>query len=95
MAITAADIALYRRYDGNLDGFSRSADRGVVVSDADWRVIDDLRQRAFIIAKERGSAPFARSFEADLLKHIPDEGARIEFRRLVEVDLEASAGREA
>ena len=55
IAISAADVALYSRYDGDLDGLSRSADRGADVSVVAWRTIDDLRQRGFIVAAGRGS----------------------------------------
>jgi hypothetical protein len=95
VAITTADIALYRHYDGDLDGLSRSADRNANISDADWRIIDDLRQRAFVVAKGRGSEAFDRRFESDLPTHMPDERARIEFRELVEADLKIARDREA
>lgn len=91
IAITAADIALYRRYDGDVDGLSRSADRDANVSDAHWRIIDDLRQRAFIVAAGRGSELFGNRLESDLATYIPDESARSEFRQLVEADLKAAA----
>lgn len=94
ITITAADIALYRRYDGDLDGLSMSADRDAHVSDAAWRTIEDLRQRAFIVATGRSSRAFGQRFEADLVAFIPDEQARSEFRRLVEADLRIAAHRE-
>jgi hypothetical protein len=86
IAITAADIALYRRYDGDLDGLSRSGDRDADVSESAWRMIDDLRQRAFIVAAGRGSQAFAQQFEADLAVCIPDVQVRTLFRELVEAD---------
>jgi hypothetical protein len=61
-AVSAAAIALYRRYNGDSDGFSRSADRDADVSERDWRIIDDLRHRAFIVATGRGSARFRQEF---------------------------------
>jgi len=93
IAITAADIAMYRRYDGDIDGLSRSADRDADISDAAWRMIDDLRQRAFIVAAGRGSEAFVQRYEADLVASIPDAKARSEFRQLVEVDLSTTANR--
>ena len=93
IAITAADIALYRRYDGDLDGFSRSADLGADVSEAVWRAIDGLRQRAFIVAAGRGSETFAQRFAADLIACIPDAQARSGFQQLVEADLSVAAHR--
>jgi hypothetical protein len=56
IAITAADIALYHRYDGDLDGLSRSADRGADVSEAVWRAIDGLRQPPLLGLDRRASA---------------------------------------
>lgn len=90
VAITTADIALYRRYDGDLDGLSRSADRDVGSSDAVWRVIDDLRQRAFIVTNGRSSEAFRRGFESDLAAYIPGEQARMEFWQMVDIDLRRS-----
>jgi hypothetical protein len=77
-----------------MDGLARSADRDANVSDAAWRRIDDLRQRAFIVASGRGSQAFGLAFEADLAACIPDAQARHEFRQLVEADLIAAAHRE-
>jgi hypothetical protein len=92
--ITAPALVLYRRYDGDLDGLSRSADRNADVSDETWRIIDDLRQRAFIVAMGRGSESFSRKFEADLATYISDERARREFALLVDSDRAAAADRE-
>jgi hypothetical protein len=55
MRLTASDVAFYRRYDGDLDGLRRSADRDVPVVEADWRLLEDLRQRAVIVARGSGS----------------------------------------
>jgi hypothetical protein len=85
--ITAADIALYSRYDGDLDGLSRSANRDAEVSDTNWHLVDDLRQRGFIVASGRGSEAFGEEFELDLLTHIPDERARHDLRQLIDADL--------
>ncbi|MEZ5558630.1 MAG: hypothetical protein R3E86_08835 [Pseudomonadales bacterium] len=92
-AISSADIALYRRFDGDIDGLSRSAARDVHASDAAWRTIDDLRQRAFIVAAGHASEVFAQRFEADLVAHISDVKVRSQFRQLVEADLSASTHR--
>lgn len=89
-AIPAADIALYRRYDGDLDGLARSPCRNPGTSGTSWRLIDELRQRAFIVAMGRGSEQFRQEFEADLASHIPDEDARREFRQIVDSDLRAA-----
>lgn len=91
IAITAADIALYRRYDGDLDGLSRSGGRDAVVSESAWRMIDNLRQRAFIVSARRGSQAFAQQFEADLAVCIPDVQVRTAFRDLVEADFSGVA----
>ena len=85
-AISAAAIALYRRYDGEGDGLCRSADRNADVSDQDWRIVDDLRQRAFIVATGRGSERFRNELEADLARCMPDEHVRREFQQLVDGD---------
>lgn len=86
IGITPADIALYCRYDGDLDGLSRSTDRNADDSDAAWRTIDDLRQRAFIVAAGRASEAFAQSFQVDLVACIPDAKVRSEFQQIVDAD---------
>jgi hypothetical protein len=92
--ITAADIALYRRYDGDLDGLCRSADRSALTSEAGWRTLDDLRQRAFIAARQGGSKTFERELESDLDACMADQHALIAFQLLVAADLDLVANRE-
>jgi hypothetical protein len=91
MRLTSSDIAFYRRYDGDLDGLRRSADRDVPVVEADWRLLEDLRQRAVIVARGSGSESFRRELERDLAAHLADAGALAEFRQIVAADLERTA----
>jgi hypothetical protein len=81
---------MYRRYDGDLDGLSRSGDRHAGSSDGVWRVIDDLRQRAFVVANGRSSEAFLRDFESDLIAYVPDERARSDSWQMIDVDLRRS-----
>jgi hypothetical protein len=88
--ISASAIALYRRYDGDLDGLSRSVDRHAEVSEDIWRAIDDLRQRAAIVKKGLGSAAFRQCFAIDYAACIADDEARVEFQCLIDSDLQSS-----
>jgi hypothetical protein len=89
--ITSADIAQYRRFDGDLDGRSRSADRGQGMTESQWRALDDLRQRAFIAASHAGSEAFQRELESDLVACMADAHAFDAFRQLVAADLDRAA----
>jgi hypothetical protein len=91
IAITLSDIALYRRYNGDVDGLQRSADRSAEFSDSAWRTIDDLRQRAFIVSAGRGSGVFDQRFEADLMGCMPDATVRGAFQEMLEADLRAAS----
>ena len=89
--ITTADIAFYRRYDGDLDGLSRSVDRDAAINESTWRLLEDLRQRAVIVARGNGSDAFRREFESDLAAHLADAEAHAEFRQIVAADLNRPA----
>ena len=91
MPITSTDISLYRRFDGDLDGLSRSAGRESISSEAAWRLLDDLRQRAVIVATGNGSEAFRRELEADLAVLLPDPVLLAEFRQIVAVDVQRIA----
>jgi hypothetical protein len=85
--ITSADIAFYRLYDGDLDGLGRSADRDAAINVSYWRRLEDLRQRAVIVARGNGSEAFRREFESNLAAHLADADALSEFRQIVAADL--------
>lgn len=87
--ISLDDIACYRSWDGDVDALARSTDRGR--SAEAWRVLDDLRQRAFLIATGQGSDAFAARLEAELATNIPDAEARAMFRSLVSADVSKAA----
>jgi hypothetical protein len=89
--ITGSEIAFYRRYDGDLDGLSRSSDRGAAVNEPDWRLLEDLRQRAVIVARGLGSKAYCRELDSLLATHLADTHARAEFQRLVDADLKRIA----
>jgi hypothetical protein len=90
--LTSSDIAFYRRYDGDLDGLCRSADRDVMIDESDWRLLEDLRRRAVIVARGSGSESFRRELERDLAAHMADAAALAEFRRIVAADLCRTTG---
>jgi hypothetical protein len=87
IVITAADLALYRRYDGDLEHLSRSGDWTAEFRDVVWRRIEELRQQAYIVAAGLGAAAFTERVEAEIIACMADEQTRIEFQQLVERDI--------
>jgi fructoselysine-6-P-deglycase FrlB-like protein len=87
IVITATDLALYRRYDGDLEHLSRSTDWTPEFRDAVWRRIEELRQRAYIVTAGLGTAAFAQRVAAEIVECMADEQTRIAFQQLVECDL--------
>lgn len=88
MEIKTTDVELYRRYDGDVDGLSRSTDRESNVSDVVWRKIDDLRQNAFIVKSGQASGGFSERFEDELSNCNFENGALEEFWRMVAADIQ-------
>lgn len=86
MPITSEEIRLYQRYDGDLDGLSRSADYDEL-KEAQWRILEDLRQRAVIVARGSASEAFRQAFESELAFHLADAEALAAFRQIIAVDL--------
>ncbi|HPG95623.1 MAG TPA: hypothetical protein PLR28_13800 [Dokdonella sp.] len=93
LLIDAGQLELYRHYDGDADGLSRSADRTAQVSDRIWQLIDDLRQRSFIVESGRGALSFRAALEADLSKHIPNKEVLDSLLRIVASDIKEALGK--
>jgi hypothetical protein len=87
--ITAAKVAVYRQYSGDIDGWTRSTSRSADLNDNDWYLIDDLRQRFFLVLTRNASQSFIDRLEADLALHVPDESARSGLRELAVEDVKA------
>lgn len=86
--VDGAQLEIYSRYDGDMDGLSRSADRNAKVSVETWQLIDDLRQRMFIVESGQGSSSFRAALESDLSKHVQSTQVLEALQRLVAADIE-------
>ena len=88
VSVDAEQLDLYCRYDGDMDALSRSADRNAKVSEEMWRLIDDLRQRMFIVESGQGSLSFRAALESDLSNRIQGKQILDSLLRLVAADIE-------
>ncbi|OYW14781.1 MAG: hypothetical protein B7Z46_01985 [Hydrogenophilales bacterium 12-64-6] len=75
---------IYRRFDGDLDGWARiaSGHDASGITDADWHLIEDLRQGLGLIAAGQASQTFAAALESRLLRTTADEATRQALRAL-------------
>jgi hypothetical protein len=82
--ITLAKLQTYRKFRGDIDGFSRTRGRGDTsdITDADWRLIDELRGGLRIIASGRASPQFAATIKQRLDEVSADEPTRQDFQNL-------------
>ena len=82
--LTVDKVKIYHRFDGDIDGYSRSrtVDQSGI-TDEDWRLIDELRQALFLIRSGRAALDFAVSVELRLASAAPDPAARKALRDLV------------
>ena len=82
--LTLDKLKMYRRFDGDIDGFARSrVDDSSGITDEDWRVIDELRQALFLVRSGQAAAEFSASVERRLSSVAPDEQTRQALRELV------------
>lgn len=80
--ITLADVGVYRRFGGDLDGYVRTACPEPRVPDDVWMAIDTLRQRLRITALGLGAPGYAADLEADFDSWAADDAARAALRAL-------------
>jgi hypothetical protein len=82
--ITLAKLAAYRRFCGDADGWARSPrlSGDPDMDDADWHLIDTLRQGLALVREGRASARFALSLERQLDDVTDCEATRDALRAL-------------
>ena len=82
--LTLDKLNIYRRFDGDLDGWARiaSGHDASGITDADWHLIEDLRQGLGLIAAGQASQTFAASLESRLLRTTADEATRQALRAM-------------
>jgi hypothetical protein len=82
--LTLDKLKMYRRFDGDIEGYSRSrVDDQSGITDEEWRVIDELRQALFLVQSGKAAPEFAASVEQRLSSVAPDEATRQAVRELV------------
>ena len=76
--ITRDKLRIYEKYDGDTDGFARGSkisERGIL-TDQDWRFIDEILQRLRIVQSGLGSTDFGEQTRASLMEAVHDEQVR-------------------
>jgi hypothetical protein len=82
--LTLDKLRMYQRFDGDIDGYSRSrVDDTSGITDEEWRIIDELRQALFLVSSGRAAPEFAASVEQRLSSVAADEQTRQALRELV------------
>lgn len=83
--LTLDKLRMYRRFDGDIDGYSRSRveDRSVITEE-EWRLIDELRQALFLVRSGQAAAEFAASVERRLSSLAADDQTRQALRELAD-----------
>ena len=79
--ITVSKLKLYQKYDGDLDGLSRSScrDNALDSIEDDWRTIEKLRSGLWSIQK----VPCAQSYRDKIKKELASQTADEETRNLL------------
>jgi hypothetical protein len=89
--LTINKLAIYRRFDGDIDGWQRCKGSQDEISDEDWSTIDDLRQSLFLVKSGKASKRFSEQLEADLRIFVADEKTYCELISIVESDMKKLA----
>ncbi|MHB1093546.1 hypothetical protein [Thiobacillus sp.] len=82
--LTLDKLKVYLRFDGDMDGWARTANGHDAsgITDADWSLIEELRQGLALVAAGQASQAFAASLESRLLDTTSDETTRQALRAL-------------
>jgi hypothetical protein len=90
--LTIAKLTTYATFNGDIDGWARTADTDDAASltDADWYLIDELLTNLATVASGRASAAFAADVERRLRACTADEPTRDALRALASKVLQQS-----
>jgi len=82
--LTIEKLRTYKRFGGDIDGFTRSHGRGDSsgITDADWQEIDELRTALHITFSGKATPEFASQVERRLAEAAPESEAQRELRQL-------------
>ena len=83
--ITEEKLRIYRRYGGDVDGWSRVSDRHEhsVMSDDDWSDIEELRHRLWLQQHEAVAPEFAARTEQLIKERVVDQRTGELLRELI------------
>ena len=83
--ITVEKLRIYEEFNGDVDGWVRtSMDKGgLVTTDADWHLIDELLTGLTIVEAGLASPTFSREVETRVLATTADDATRVALRTLV------------
>jgi len=83
--ITEEKIEIFRRYDGDSDGWALAGDakEHQIMSDSDWADIEELRHRLWLQQHQSVSADFVAQTEKLVTERVRDESATEALRRLI------------
>lgn len=73
--ITGEKLRIYEKFGGDSDGFARSAtlSERLAITDAEWHLIEEIRQSLFIVQSGLASREFEASVRARLHAVVEDE----------------------
>lgn len=93
--LTFRKLQTYRRFDGDIDGWARSGGDADAsgITDADWSLIEELRQALRTVALGLATPEFEASTERRSLDCTADDEARRAIRALATADPDGAAGR--
>jgi hypothetical protein len=83
--ITREKIEIFRRYDGDIDGWARVGDarEREAMADSDWADIEELLHRLWLQQHQSVSEDFVAQTQKLIAKRVRDESAVEALRRLI------------
>ena len=83
--ITEEKIEIFKRYDGDSDGWTlvRDAKEHQIMTDSDWADIEELRHRLWLQQHESVSEDFVAQTQKLITERVQNESAVEALRRLI------------
>lgn len=91
--ITSKKISLYKKYDGNIDGWARLGRKGeqIEMEDVDWYLIESLLQDLKLVGKGLASKEYSEALHERMQSNCSDAEAIEKLKSLI---LEADPSKE-
>ncbi len=86
--ITAKKISLYKKYEGDVDGWARSGSKSgqIEMEDADWYLIENLLQDLKLVSKGLASNEYSEALQERLQSNCSDAEAIEKLKSLIGQD---------